>query len=254
MISPQTFIGIDCSHGTRPYLCAVLDATLHPVSVRRLLLDELLAYLGGLESALVAVNAPASLAHPNANQPSLYPDLPPRRGRKPHPRPLRSAELELLRCGLRLPPTPTDLAACPRWMDAGFSLYQTLPGIGYQNDPMLSRRWLETNAQAGFHLLLGNAPMDGHRLEGRLQRQMLLYNLGLRVPDPMNVFEEITPFKLLHGALPVNGVYESAELNALLCAYTAWLVGTHPEKTQCLGSSSDGEMILPQPTTRTNLD
>jgi hypothetical protein len=253
MTSPQSFIGIDCSHGARAYLCAELDATLHPLAVRRLPLDELLAYLGGLESALVVVNAPASLAQANAAQPSLYPDLPPRRGRKPAHRPLRSAEVELLRHGLHVPVTPTDLFACPRWMAAGFSLYQNLVGIGYTSDPTAARRWLESSAPAAFHLLLGKAPMDAHTLEGRLQRQMLLYNLRLRVADPMNFFEEVTPFKLLHGSLPVDGVYEPAELNALLCAYIACQLVNHPDQTQRLGGS-DSEMTLPLPVTRHNLE
>jgi hypothetical protein len=82
-------------------------------------------------------------------------------------------------------------------------------------------------------------------LEGRLQRQLVLYEQGLGIRDPMDFFEEITRYKLLKGILPIDQIYTIEELDAIAAAYTAYVFGRHPERTIKLGDPDEGQVVLP---------
>jgi hypothetical protein len=104
---------------------------------------------------------------------------------------------------------------------------------------------LETQTDAVFHLTTGFAPVEDKLLEGRLQRQLLLHEHNLPVIDPMDLFEEITRFRLLKGELAINNVLSTGELNALTAAWLAWLAVNEPEKIQKFGVAEEGEIYLP---------
>jgi hypothetical protein len=82
-------------------------------------------------------------------------------------------------------------------------------------------------------------------LEGRLQRELLLYELGLHIHDPMVFFEEITRHKLLNGILPFELVHSPAQLDAMAAAYTAWHVLQKPAEAVRLGHPLEGFITLP---------
>jgi len=82
-------------------------------------------------------------------------------------------------------------------------------------------------------------------LEGRLQRQIALYDRKVDVPDAMRFFEEITRHRLLKGVLPVEMIYSAGELDALVAAYTAWLAALHPDQVTLLGDPQEGQVALP---------
>ena len=105
-----------------------------------------------------------------------------------------------------------------------------------------SRQWLETNAQDCFHALIGQNPLHRRTLEGRLQRSAILYEQGLQIRDPVEIFEEITRYKLVQGILPLEDIYSSKELDALIAAYVAWLMANSPGQTVV-----QGEFVLPVP-------
>jgi hypothetical protein len=103
-----------------------------------------------------------------------------------------------------------------------------------------SKQWLETNAQDCFRLLSGHDLWPRRSLEGRLQRSAILYEQGLQIKDPVDLFEEITRFKLIQGILPLEDLPSSHELDALVAAYLAWMSLNRPGQIV-----PQGEFVLP---------
>jgi hypothetical protein len=102
------------------------------------------------------------------------------------------------------------------------------------------RQSFETNAQDCFRGWLGQNPLPRRTLEGRLQRALVLYEQALRIEDPMEIFEEITRYKLIKGVFQLENVYSSKELDALAAAYLAWMIANRPERIVV-----QGEFVLP---------
>jgi hypothetical protein len=103
-----------------------------------------------------------------------------------------------------------------------------------------SKPWLEINAQDCFRILSGHHLWPRRSLEGRLQRSAILYEQGLQISDPVDIFEEITRYKLVQGILPLESLPSSNELDALVTAYLAWLVINRPQRVVM-----QGEFVLP---------
>jgi hypothetical protein len=103
-----------------------------------------------------------------------------------------------------------------------------------------SKPWLETNAQDSFRILSGHKLLPRRSLEGRLQRSAILYEQGLQITDPVDLFEEITRYKLVQGILPLDRLPSSNELDALVTAYLAWLAANRPQRVVM-----QGEFVLP---------
>ena len=91
-----------------------------------------------------------------------------------------------------------------------------------------------------------------YSLEGRLQRQIALYDLGLHLSDGMQFFEEITRHRLLLGQLPNDVPYEADELDALALAYTAYLSTARPDSVELLGDADEGQVSVPKPKMSVN--
>lgn len=103
-----------------------------------------------------------------------------------------------------------------------------------------SKQWLETNAQDCFRTLGGHKLLPHRALEGRLQRTAILYEKGLPLTDPVDMFEELTRFKLIQGILPLESLPSSRELDALVAAYLAWMSLNRPGRIVVTG-----EFVLP---------
>jgi len=209
-------------------------------------MDEVLAFVGGQRQANVAVCAPRRPNLGLMDQPEVRQALSP----PPHPgrwHGFRVAEYLLRQHAIVCPKTPTDEAACPNWMRMGFTLHRRLEALGYTAYPHASAplQSLEVYPHACFCTLLGLAPFPKSTLEGRIQRQLVLCEQKLRLPDPMNLFEEITRHRLLQGILPLKELYAPAELDALAAAYTAWKAALHPEQILTLGDPGEGQIVLP---------
>lgn len=99
-----------------------------------------------------------------------------------------------------------------------------------------TKQWLETNAKDCFHELTGNKLFPRRTLEGRLQRSAILYEQGLSVTDPIDIFEEITRYKLIQGVLPLENLPSANELDALVAAYLAWMMVNRPRQTLAQGA------------------
>ena len=248
----RVFMGIDIGSGARPVTYIAVDPDLKPLAIGEGDLPDALAYAAGQQAGvLAAVNAPA---RPNTGRmandqvrSSLSPA--PERGKW---KTLRQAEYELITLGVEVPQTPASREHSLPWMKRSFSLVERLERLNYQAYPAgkepseeAPRQWIETQADAAFWSLVGANPLPSGTLEGRMQRQLALADLGLPVPDAMEFFEEITRFKLLKGILPVKYVLSQAEINAWLAVYTAWVAIQHSGELRRFGAEDEGFIYLP---------
>ena len=94
--------------------------------------------------------------------------------------------------------------------------------------------------------MAGRIPLAKASLEGRLQRQLILYERGIRIKDPMDFFEEITRYKVIKGDWPLELLYSPEQLDALVAAYTAWLAVNKAENIFMIGDAKEGRIVLPE--------
>jgi hypothetical protein len=110
------------------------------------------------------------------------------------------------------------------------SFKRKLVQVGFRSysNKSSTKQMLETDAQDCFHILSGHKLWPRRTLEGRLQRSAILYEQGLQINDPVDIFEEITRYKLIQGILPLENIYSTRELDALSAAYLAWMAVNRP--------------------------
>jgi len=244
LFTDSIYIGVDLTLGHKGLTYAALDRELNLVALADAELEETLAFLAGQKSAMVAVNAPAhvnqGLVKKNQQMESLTPH-------SLHGSELRLAEYELRRRGIVVRGTEAKESMCPAKVRAGFIFYRKMAKLGFEQypDDAAPHQWLETSSQACFCVLLGINPLSRMTLEGRLQREVLLYELGLRIQDPMIFFEEVTRHKLMYGLLPFEAIHLPGQLDAMVAAYTAWQVMQKPAETARLGHRLEGYITLP---------
>jgi predicted nuclease with RNAse H fold len=242
------YLGIDPTAGRRPATLAALDDDLRVMHLGGMAVDDLVAFVEGHPGAVVAVDAPQS---PNRGL-MRRPEVRRRFGLPPHGRTFgqwKVCEYELRRRNLRIYATPSQASAAPAWMRAGFALYERLARLGFsfirlgQEPP--AKIVMEVHPHACFGVLLGHRPLLKSNLEGRLQRQMVLYLEGIDLRNPVHTMEEITRQHLLAGALPLDGLHDHDELDALVAAYTAFLVHQKPSRVCQVGDPREGLITLP---------
>ncbi len=253
MTTPEkspVFVGVEIIRSAgrlrRAFVYAALDADQELLAIGCGDRDEILAYLGGQGSAYVAVNAPRQPNTGAVNQSRTY------QGGLPVEEPIqpldaRLCEHLLQQEGTNIPSTPKKSKSCPRWVRSGFWLFQRLEAFGYTPFPSVesARQSLETQADAVFWRLLdGKDPLPSS-LEGRIQRQLILHDQQLPVPDAMDFFLEITRYKLMQGDLPDKDIHNFEELNALAAAMIAWRSAHQPEQIELLGDPEEGQIALP---------
>lgn len=248
----KVYLGIHVGSGRRPFVYAAFDSELHLQALGQGDYPEIVAYAGGQLNALVAVSSPAHLNSFELRKEEVKSqlELTPPGGRFPA---VRVCEYLLAQKGYEMARTPARLDDCAEWMRNGFNLYGGLAQLGYTPHPTweTERQWIEVDSGAIFWATLGEKVLPTATLEGRLQRQLALYELGLPVSDPMDFFEEITRHRLRRGLLPMEKIHSPEELNALAAAGMAWRVDSKPEETQKLGIPADGEIFLPVPVQTT---
>lgn len=234
------YVGIDPTSSHKALTYAALDKDLNLIALSAGEAEDVTAFVAGQKAAAVAINAPAGVSRGVARE------LSPRK--KTRGVEYRLAEHELRRRGIPVAGTPANAEFCPAWMQAGFNLYRKLGKLGFAKFPNAESKHLlmETHATAAFCALIGRVPLAKSSLQGRLQRQLVLYERGLRVKDPMDFFEEITRYKMIQGNWPLDLLYAPDQLDALVAAYTAWLATNKPEKTFSVGDDREGTIQLPE--------
>jgi len=248
LFADAVYVGIDPTAGVRPMHYAALDADLRLLALDKGNMETVLAFIGGLEAAVVGIDAPQS---PNKG---LMRQMEVRRRFNLRPRgqtwgKWRVCEYELRRRNIRLYNTPSTKEAAPGWVRTGFTLYNRLQSMGFQffvaGEDSDQRVMIEVQPHASFTVLLGRRPFLKHNLEGRMQRQLVLFLEGLALPNPLHALEEITRHHLLTGYLPLETLYEHDQLDALVAAYTAYLVGVKSERVIQVGDREEGLITLP---------
>jgi predicted nuclease with RNAse H fold len=240
----KTFVGIDPSGGRHTFTFAALDEDCQLVTLASGELEELFAFLRGLKATVTAVNAPHSTNQGLVRRMMEEKDSIPGHLRGSD---LRMAEYKLRERGISISPTPSRTEACAAWMQTGFNLYKELEDAGYKPYPSEDavNQWMETQPHAAFCALIGQNLLPKPTLEGRLQRQLALYERGININDPMSYFEEITRHRLLKGILPTESIYSAEELDALVAAFAAYLASNHPEEVNWVGDIQEGRIFLP---------
>lgn len=242
------FVGINSTAGSRPMQYAILDGDLklHALGTRDM--EGLLALVGGLETAIVAIGAPQ---RPNQR---VLTEAKTRRRLNLDPQgetwtQWRLCEFELKRRNIRLHNTPHRAKDAPLWMQTGFKLFERLKEMGfhtYDRDRAdESLQVIEVQSHASYTVLLERRPFLKGTLEGRLQRQLVLHLEGLAVANPNKILKGIHREHLLRSQLPLDGLQNSSELDTLVNAYTAFLAVTSPERTIQVGDKKEGQIIVP---------
>jgi predicted nuclease with RNAse H fold len=239
-----TFVGVDPTAGRHPFTFAALDQDRQLVALAAGDVNDVLAFLTEQKAFVVAVNAPPHPNHGLVREKLEKQNLAPGQLRGSD---MRQAECELRERGISVSPTSSRVETCPAWMQMGFDLFRRLDEAGFKQYPseIASQQWLETHPHAAFCALLGQLPLPKPTLEGRLQRQIALYEQGIGIKDPMEFFEEITRHKLLHGVLPMEFVYATEELDTLMAAYMAYCVVNCPQEMILVGNHQEGQIALP---------
>jgi len=245
LFTDSAFIGITPTSGHKSFTYAALDRDLNLVALADGEMDDVTAFIAGQTSAMVAVNSPAGVNRGLVREMTKKKMLTPYQTRRVD---LRLVEHELRERGIAVTKTPASTELCPAWMQSGFELYHKLEKVGFQKYPEKDSAYqiLETNPHACYCVMIGHVPIPRLSLEGRLQRQIILYERGLRIKDPMDFFEEITRYKLAKGIWPMELLYLPDQLDALAAAYTAWLTEHKKENVFMLGDPKEGMLVLPE--------
>jgi predicted nuclease with RNAse H fold len=251
LFTEALFIGIDPTAGGRPMHYAALDRELRLVALDEAEMEGVLAFIGSLDSAVVGIDAPQS---PNTG---LMASAEVRRRYNLRPggsnwSDWRVCEYELRQRNIRLYSTPGEAQEAKGWVRTGFELFQRLRQSGFHQyilgEEPGKRSMLEARSHVGYTVLLERRPFLKRTLEGRLQRQLVLYLEGLDVANPMHVLEEITRHNLLMGNLPLDRLRGFEQLDAIMAAYIAYLAAVQPERLTQIGDREEGLISFPAPS------
>lgn len=244
LFTDTVFVGIDPTSLQKSFTYAALDKGMNLVALADGELDEVTAFLVGQSSAVVAINAPSGLNRGlvREKKKEMFKTL------KSRASGFRMAELELRERGIAVAGTPSTVGTCPSWVQSGFNLYRKLEKMGFKKYPAEKSHYqvLETQPHACFCVIAGGIPQSKPSVEGKLQRQLLLYERGVGIKDPMDFFEEITRHKMIKGAWPLEMLYSPEQLDAIVAAYTAWLAVNKADNISMIGDTREGMIVLPE--------
>ena len=244
LFTDSAFIGISPASGHKSFAYAALDRDSNLIALGEGEVDDLTAFIAGQSSATVAIDAPSGVNRGLVREMAKSKMLTPHQIRRAD---LRLAEHELRERGIAVTKTPASVELSPAWVQAGFELYRKLGKMGFQKypDKDSAQLVLETNSHACYCLMVAQVPLARLSLEGRLQRQLVLYEHGLCIKDPMDFFEEITRYKISKGILPMELLYLPDQLDALAAAYIARLAVKKEEDVFAIGDTKEGMVVLP---------
>ena len=247
MLFPDViFVGVDPTAGSQPFSLAAVNQDGRLVATEEGDLDTIFSFLGSHPKIFLAINSPARPNNGAIKRLDIRTNLStlhqPGRGIE-----MRLAEHQLRERGIIVAATPGKQEIAPHWMQLGFMLHRELGSRGFFPFPVEGQplQWLETQPHAAFCALLGRIPLGRHSLEGRIQRQLVLLDQGLRINDPMDFFDEITRHGILKGDLPSGQIYTPSALDAMVAAFTAFKAANSQDSVTGLGAPEEGLIYLP---------
>ncbi len=241
------YIGVDPTAGLQPFTYAAVNQDCQLIHLAAGQGDDLMEFISRQPYVVLAFNAPYQ---PNIGLVRKKFESAHLTGGHARGQDLRLAEFELREHGILISPTVSRSDSCPAWMQLGFDFYRLMERSGFQyySSKRSGNQIIETHPHAAFCAILGKIPLPKPTLEGRLQRQVALFHLGMGIKDPMAFFEEITLHKLLQGTLPMDLIYTAEELDALLAALMAYQIVNNPDETSFIGDEREGRIALPVKT------
>lgn len=246
MSDATVYIGIDTTAGIRPATIAVLDASMRILHLSSSTIDEIIKTIDRYAQSVCAVDAPIGQSRLLLSDKGYRKLL----GLKPGKSyaGYRVCEFELRRRGVHIYKTPADRSSAASWMQQSWRLYDELRELGFVAFPDTGpRRMFETYPHAAFTGLIKKRPYPKNTFEGRMQRQLILQDIGVQVRDAMDVFEEMTRHRILTGELNYAGLYTDDELDALVAAYAACIFNLEPHNVTAVGDPSEGQILIPIP-------
>lgn len=248
LFTSSMFIGIGPTSSRRPLHYAILNENLEIQALDCGDMENVLAIIAGLENPLVAVGAPQSPNRGLLKRPEVRQRYNLRAGGRTWSK-WRVCEYELRRRNIRIYNTPDRKETAAHWVQSSFVFYRRLMGMGFRlldpDEALEPRRLIEVQPHACYTVLLERRPFLRNTLEGRLQRQLVLYLEGLDVANPLLMIEGFTRQHLLSGQLPLEGLFNAEELDALASAFTTYLVMKRPDRISYVGEREEGIIILP---------
>lgn len=245
MTADAVYIGVDVTAGARPMTVAVLDGRLNVERLMDATLDETVGIIRQYDQAMCCIDAPIG---PNMG---LLADKKYRQkvgleANKTNYATYRVGEYELRKRGIGIYNTSTDEDRISDWVRTGWELYERLRGFGFVDFPQNGmKRMAEIHPHAAYTVMVGKRPYPKQGFDGLLQRQLLLYENGIDVKDVMGFLNEWTRHHLMRGEVDTGGVHSHDQLDALVAAYTAYLIEREPGQTTYVGDPSEGLIVLP---------
>lgn len=245
LINP-TYLGIETSGNLKPFTCAVFTRNGKLAALKNVDRDELIDIAANNPESVAAVNSPFSPNRGLVRQGEVRKLLKPLHfsGRNQD---MRLAEYKLKEIGINVLMTPAKRDLCSNWIQSGFTIYEKLSELGFEKYPRDSstRLMLETHSNASFIALSSSQLLPKLSIEGRIQRQLILFEEGLSINDPMEFFEEVTRHKLLRGIMPTELIYTPEELDAMMAGLVAFRVGESSAELTSIGDPAEGQIVLP---------
>jgi len=239
------YMGVVVKAGRRPITYAVLDGNLQVQQLTRSSVKALVDCLLAEINVVCAIAAPSGANRGLLSDDTIRAQLGLSSANKRFSQ-YRLAEYELRRRNIPVRATPFTQDDARDWVKTGWYLYSHLRQHDYVNYPRPgARRLIETYPPAVFAALIGHRPYRRSTTEGRLQRQAVLYDEGIEVPDPMYILEEWTRHRLKSGTLDLTRIYSANQISALAAAYTAFVAEREPHNVTLLGDPLEGQIVIP---------
>ncbi len=212
------FIGVDPDVQRNAYCMAVLDEERKILALSTEKLRSVYAYLAGVTQGIVGINALIRYQH---SRRTARPD----RIDKPH---FQSAAERKK----PIPDSDPSTAAPSRLGGKVVTLQEGIESLGY--NPIAKkgspRRFFLSKAEEVFQDIVSGRLLPPGGDASRWQRQLLLLEQEIPLPDVMQYFEEVTRFRILQGTLSEELVYQHTELNAILLSWLGWLESFQPDR------------------------
>ena len=235
------FVGIQINHQSPHFSYISMNEDFLPLAIDHGDLENLLSYLAGQEKAILAINAPLHLNQGLLKNKAIQYHTP---GKRPN---IRLVESEIEAFQIDIYHTPDKIQKCEPEVKLGIELCEYLSELGFQEFPAdsASKLFFETPANTAFWSLIEGNIISQENFIGQMQRQQILYDIDLHLTSPMEFMEELTRYKLKNGNVPFEMILPINELNAWVCAYTAFRAWKQPETLTTLGNEEEGFIFLP---------